>query len=113
MAWAATIRVKLAELTLVERILRKIAPMKPHAQLCHEFAFVSHRPRRESLAAETCRKCLDVDCQRANAGRLDRGHRATVKIDHHSSPLSRGKSLGQRKQPNNAESPTINANPNH
>jgi hypothetical protein len=42
MAWAATIRVKLAELTLVERILRKIAPMKPHAQLCHEFAFVLH-----------------------------------------------------------------------
>src|SRR5277367_5570201 len=92
MAWAATIRVKLAELTLVERILRKIAPMKPHAQLCHEFAFVLHRPRREALAAETCRKCLDVDCQRAYAGRLGPRRRAIIGIGHHSSPLSRGKS---------------------
>src|SRR6202453_2249511 len=92
MAWAATIRVKLAELTLVERILRKIASMKPHAQLCHEFAFVLHRPRREALAAETCRKCLDVDCQRAYAGRLGPRRRAIIGIGHHSSPLSRGKS---------------------
>ena len=75
-----------------ERILRKIAPMKPHAQLCHEFAFVLHRPRREALPAETCRKCLDVDCQRAYAGRLGPRRRAIIGIGHHSSPLSRGKS---------------------
>jgi hypothetical protein len=113
MALAATIRMKLVELTLVERILRKIAPIKPHAQLCHEFAFVVHRPRREALAAETGRKCLDVDCQRAYAGRLDPRRRAIIEIGHHSSPLSRGKSLGQRRRLNNAESPTINADPNH
>src|ERR1700722_12028551 len=112
MAWAATIRVKLAELTLVERILRKIAPMKPHAQLCHEFAFVLHRPRRETLAAETCRKCLDVDCQRAYAGRLGPRRRAIIGIGHHSSFEPR-KIPGQRRRPNNAESPTINADPNH
>src|SRR5271163_3801316 len=111
MALATTICVKMIELTLVERILRKVAPIEPSTELCYEIAFVVHRLRRVSLAAETRCKCIDVGRQRANAGRLDRRHHATVRIDHHSSPLSRGKSLGQRRQPNNAESPTINADP--
>src|SRR5271166_779600 len=91
-ALATTICVKMVEQTLFKHILRKVAPIKPSTQLCHEFAFVVHRLRRISLAAETCRKCIDVGRQRANAGQLDRRHRATVGVDHHLSPLSRGKS---------------------
>jgi len=86
MALAATICVKMVELTLVKRILRKIAPMEPSTELCHEFAFVVHRLRRVSLAAETCRKCIDVARQRANAVQLDRRLRANVRIVHHPSP---------------------------
>jgi hypothetical protein len=43
MTLAATICVELVKVTLVERILRKTAPTKPHTQLCHEFAFVADR----------------------------------------------------------------------
>src|SRR5271165_684772 len=71
-ALATTICVKMVEQTLFKHILRKVAPIKPSTQLCHEFAFVVHRLRRISLAAETCRKCIDVGRQRANAGQLDR-----------------------------------------
>src|SRR5271169_1942819 len=111
MAWAATIRVKLAELTLVERILRKIAPMKPHAQLCHEFAFVLHRPRREALAAETqMPRCgLPTGLRRTPWPTPSRHHRdrsSFVSFEPRKIP-------GQRRRPNNAESPTINADPNH
>src|SRR6266404_98275 len=91
MAPAATGHMKMAELFLIECTLSRLAPVEPAAEICHDSAFIIHRPRGVTLAAEKRSKSLNVKCQRANAGPLASRHCSIIPIGHRPSPQSRGK----------------------
>jgi hypothetical protein len=74
------------------------------AQLCEEFGFVVHRLRRVALAAETCRKCPMWVADGLTGGVAPLSRSIILR--------SRGISSVRERPPNNAEPPTINANPN-